>query len=89
MAAANPRTRGSEGGDAVTYTIEMARKLLDDAGCAFLQTERGKCLKSMVEQLAEANAHATRLQDRLAEVQAEKSDALIAAVKRLSREDGQ
>jgi glutamate-1-semialdehyde aminotransferase len=65
----------------VNDTIEKARELLDNAGSDFLQTERGKCLESTVEQLAaEKDAYeqmeqmANKLRGEIAAVIAEQSE---------------
>lgn len=68
--------------------------IMDNLACAILADTREQSIahreeaqreiEQLERELAEANAHASRLQDRLAEVQAEKSDALIAAVEEIA-----
>ncbi len=60
--------------------IEAAHQVVEWTKC---EQDRDTALAK----LAESEAHAKRLQDRLAEVQAEKSDALIAAVENLVASD--
>ena len=68
----------------MNYTDDKQRDAVSDTSPIPEDCWRSKRIRQLERELAEANAHAARLQNRLAEVQAEKSDALIAAVEEIA-----